>query len=99
MGGDTIEGRPGKIILNGNLINESYVEHSQSQEQAEELANDWLRSFGPIIIPPNKYFVMGDIRDISLDSRSPDFGLVDRSSIMGKVLYVSNAARQGWHIR
>lgn len=99
MGGDTIEGRAGQILLGGNLINESYVEHSNAQRQLEASDDDWMQSFGPITIPPNKYFVMGDNRDVSLDSRSPDFGLVDRSAITGRVLYVSNAARQGGHIR
>jgi len=99
MGGDTIEGRAGQILLSGNLINESYAEHSKGQQQLEPSADDWMQSFGPITIPPNKYFVMGDNRDVSLDSRSPDFGLVDRSAITGRVLYVSNAARQGGHIR
>jgi signal peptidase I len=40
------------------------------------------RSFAPLIIPPGKYFVMGDNRDQSLDSRY--FGLVDRSQIVGQ---------------
>lgn len=40
-------------------------------------------SFGPITIPKNKYFMLGDNRDNSADSRS--FGLVDRSEILGKV--------------
>jgi signal peptidase I len=99
MGGDTIEGRAGQILLSGNLINESYVEHSKAQRRLEASGDDWMQSFGPITIPPNKYFVMGDNRDVSLDSRSPTFGLVDRSAITGRVLYVSNAARQGGHIR
>jgi signal peptidase I len=99
MGGNTIEGRAGQILLSGNLINESYVEHSKAQRQSEPSDDDWMQSFGPITIPPNKYFVMGDNRDISLDSRSTDFGLVDRAAILGRVLYVSNAARQGGRIR
>ena len=86
-------------MLNGTLINESYVEHFQSQTASEDSSNDWLQSFGPTTVPTGKYFVMGDNRDVSLDSRSPDFGLVDGSAIFGRVLYVSNAARQGGRIR
>ncbi len=40
------------------------------------------RSFEPIHVPPGKYFLMGDSRDNSFDSRF--FGLVDRRQIIGK---------------
>jgi signal peptidase I len=41
-----------------------------------------LRNFGPISIPEGSYFVMGDNRDLSRDSRY--FGFVPRASILGK---------------
>jgi signal peptidase I len=41
-----------------------------------------LRSFGPIKIPDGKYFMMGDSRDNSYDSRY--FGVVDREQIVGR---------------
>ena len=41
------------------------------------------RSFGPIIIPNKQYFVMGDNRDLSADSRS--FGFVEEGRIVGRV--------------
>lgn len=41
-----------------------------------------LRSFGPITVPPGQYFMMGDSRDNSHDSRF--FGLIDRRQIVGR---------------
>jgi signal peptidase I len=41
-----------------------------------------MRSFGPIVVPDGKYFMMGDSRDNSYDSRY--FGVVDRDQIVGR---------------
>lgn len=96
VGGDTIEGKNDLVYLNGNLIEEGYVEHRESGNPS---GYEWMRTFGPKTIPSDNFFVMGDNRDVSLDSRSPDVGLIDRSAIVGKMLYVYGTDRAGMRIR
>jgi len=80
-GGDTIISLDGKVSLNGADLDEAYVEHTGEP-------TDDLMDFGPMTIPPHKLFVMGDNRDVSLDSRTAEFGLIDESAILGKALYI-----------
>jgi signal peptidase I len=93
-GGEAVQGLGNTIFVNGQEQDEPYVEHTSRAEPNWPMSN-----FGPIYIPNGKYFVMGDNRDVSLDSRSKDFGLVDESSIVGKPLYVFASNRRGRDIR
>src|ERR1700730_37366 len=56
----------------------AYVQHVGPQWP------DGMNSIGPVAIPSGKCFVMGESRDIGLDSRSPELGLVEHGSIVGK---------------
>ena len=95
VGGDTVEGQNNTVFVNGSLLNEAYTQHIRQTFPG----NEWMENFGPTKIPVGKYFVLGDNRDESLDSRSPDFGLVDESAIIGKALYIFSSDRQGANIR
>ena len=93
LGGDSIQGKDNEIFVNGEEQDEPYVEHTDAR------APDWMNNFGPLTIPNGKYFVMGDNRDVSFDSRAAEFGLVDVGSIIGKPLYVYASQRPGKSIR
>lgn len=74
--GDTLRIDDGQVYVNGKRISEPYV--------PEQYRDD--RSMAKILISPNDYFVMGDHRSISSDSR--DFGPVPRGLIYGKAAFV-----------
>lgn len=90
VGGDTIEGKNRQITVNGVVVDEPFIQHSLSAG-----TNPEMDSFGPILIPVGKYFVMGDNRDVSLDSRSLDFGLLNAQAIVGRPLYIYRSPRRG----
>lgn len=87
IGGDTVSGKDGRVILDGRALNEAYVEHMGQPIRDME-------NFGPVTIPPHKLFVMGDNRDFSFDSRAPEFGLVNDSSVVGRPLYIISQSRR-----
>jgi signal peptidase I len=81
VGGDVIEGKDGAIIVNGSRLAEPYVQHLGNPPLQ-------LNEFGPVNIPAGKLFLMGDNRDVSRDSRTPEFGLVSEESVEGMALYI-----------
>jgi signal peptidase I len=74
--GDTIEVHEGIVRVNGRDIEESYLDPRLNLSH---------RSLAPTYVRPNYYFVMGDNRDNSSDSRI--WGLVPKKYIYGKALF------------
>jgi signal peptidase I len=74
--GDDLRIDHGRVYVNGARLQEPYV--------PERFTDD--RSQPEMVMRPNEYFVMGDHRSISSDSR--DFGPVDRDLIYGKAAFV-----------
>jgi signal peptidase I len=85
--GDRISIERGRVRLNGVELNEGYV---------PDRFRD-TRSMVEIVIPDDSYFVMGDHRSISSDSR--EFGPVERDLIYGKAVFVYWPARDAGVVR
>jgi signal peptidase I len=72
--GDKVCGVGGKVVVNGVAISEPYLVEKTAPFPCQK-------------VPPDRYFVMGDNRDNSLDSRFT-LGTVPRDAIIGKAFFI-----------
>lgn len=94
--GDEIRYESDKLYINGNLINERYLEPSKEELQKKlkenpeqvnftQITNDFslldISSGDSAVVPPDTYFVMGDNRQNSKDSRV--FGFLNQETVEG----------------
>lgn len=75
MAGDHIRIESGQVYVNDEALNEDYVPPAYTD----------VRSYQDTVVPPDCYFVLGDHRSMSNDSR--DFGPVNQSYIYGKAVF------------
>jgi signal peptidase I len=81
MPGDSISGTRDSVEVNGKLLAESYANYEGT------LPSEY-GSWGPFKVPQRSYFVLGDHRNISLDSRMPGYGFVSEGDIIGRPIFV-----------
>jgi len=75
VAGDRVRIEAGVVFVNDQRLREAYVPRMYED----------VRSYPETIVPPHAYFVLGDHRNLSNDSR--DFGAVDESFIYGKAVF------------
>jgi signal peptidase I len=85
--GDSLRIDHGQVWVNGKALAEKYV---------PPIYRD-TRSYASTVIPDDSYFVMGDHRSISSDSR--EFGVVERDLIYGKAVFVYWPAKDVGEVR
>lgn len=73
--GETIEGIDGFVYINGEKYEEPYVK------------DKLIQNFGPYIVPDKSYFMMGDNRNNSLDSRYWENKFLIEDDIIGKAVF------------
>jgi len=74
--GDIIEGKDGRVYVNGIALDEPYL---------KDLAYV-IPPFGPVVVPPDQLFVMGDNRAASQDSRF--FGPIPAEDVVGRAFVI-----------
>ena len=85
--GDRLRIDRGQVWLNGNPLDEGYVPRRYRDN----------RSMAEMIVPDDTYFMMGDHRSISSDSR--EFGPVERDLVYGKAVFVYWPAKDAGVVR
>ncbi|MGE5110335.1 MAG: signal peptidase I, partial [Acidobacteriaceae bacterium] len=76
VAGDRVRIKDGQVYVNGRELYEPYVRPSNRDD----------RSYPESTVPAGSFFVLGDHRNMSSDSR--DFGPIPRDSVYGKAVFV-----------
>ncbi|HKB13359.1 MAG TPA: signal peptidase I, partial [Vicinamibacterales bacterium] len=88
--GETVELKEKKVYIGGKRLDEPYVHFLQPPGQNSEFHEitsfDVRERYGPVTVPADHYFVMGDNRDNSQDSRY--WGFLPRDYVKGKALVI-----------
>ncbi|QCJ41328.1 signal peptidase I [Bacillus sp. S3] len=83
--GDQLEMNDDELLINGVPVKESYL--TENRKDAEKRGSLLTGDFGPIIVPAKHYFVMGDNRLKSMDSRN-GLDFIKETAIVGKSEFV-----------
>jgi signal peptidase I len=78
LGGEQIELKAGKLLVNGRVMPEVFDVRPAIEDS------------GPFAVPANEYFLMGDNRDNSYDSRFREPATISRTKILGKVTEIKH---------
>ena len=82
IGGDTVEIRNKTVLVNSKPLEDSHAYF----EDPSVAANGQRDNYGPVTVPEGKFFVLGDNRDRSYDSRF--WGFADVATVKGKATFI-----------
>lgn len=89
--GDKVEYEGDQLYVNDKKVSEPYLDYNKKHKQGKYLTGTFKTSQvnganGKNKIPKDKYLVLGDNRQNSVDSRLAEVGLVDKDQLVGKVV-------------
>jgi signal peptidase I len=84
--GETLEVRNKRVYINGDPLDEPYVHFLDPTPAAEVTSFDLRERYGPVRVPDGQFFVMGDNRDNSQDSRY--WGFLPADYVKGRALVI-----------
>ncbi|HEX4916148.1 MAG TPA: signal peptidase I [Vicinamibacterales bacterium] len=84
--GDTLELQNQTLLINGQPLNEPYAHYLFPPAAEGRMEGDVRRKYGPVTVPDGHYFMMGDNRDDSQDSRF--WGFLPQSYVKGRALFI-----------
>jgi signal peptidase I len=87
--GDVVEIRAKHLYVNETLVQEPYVQFTRTTNPSQR------DNFGPLQVPPGKFFALGDNRDQSYDSRYWGFADAARIRAQSGVIYWSRSSETG----
>jgi signal peptidase I len=92
--GETIELRRKQVYINGAPLDEPYAHLLEPPStEGPRRTGDRREEYGPVTVPPGQYFMMGDNRDNSEDSRY--WGFMPASYAKGQALFIYFSLREG----
>ena len=81
-----IDFEKGIVYVNGAAIEEDYIRTATTRWEGVDF---------PLTVKEGCVFVMGDNRDVSKDSRSPEIGMIDKREILGRAVFVPMPGTEG----
>jgi signal peptidase I len=85
--GDRLELHHKKVFINGQPLTEPYIQYlTPPSTDGAVHADDRTEEYGPVTVPPDQYFMMGDNRDNSEDGRY--WGFMPKSYVKGHALFI-----------
>ena len=76
VGGDTVAVKDGIVYRNGEALDEPYTKDGYTTGAMDET-----------VVPEGTLFLLGDNREVSVDSRSPEVGFVSENRLVGKAIF------------
>ena len=84
--GETIEYKDDKLFINGQYVEESFLDAEYINSQTNNGSIRFTDDFGPFTLGENEYFLCGDNRQVSYDSRR--VGTFNKEDIVCKYVYI-----------